>query len=223
MEDLRSSPQTKSELNIKDFDDIITEMLTNESMFNKFTTEIESLRTELSKLRDEFEDFRSKSETVKPKIESPPRALENVSPTTSETPGVVAQTPVKNVASEAENRCISNILFTHQLHPIFIDQNSPSSKGTAVYKDGIWEITMRVEILRAPEPSTIPEIPTGGYINYLNIQTPLNFSPKEVIKITADRSNILFKTEEAILGYIYYAPDPTVMYPHYVNINMILK
>lgn len=280
METLRNDSQTKHELNIKEFDDILGEMLSNESMFSQLSSKIEILETlcqeSISKIKvleskvshltsvlesketqekDEIDvpesvkiektDVAEPPKIPTPIIELPPsipgtiveillpkekieKSSLPMTPITStgETPGIFISQPNKNTPSGSDfiqDKCISNIIFTHQLHPVFMDQRSPNSKGTAINKDGKWEITLSVEILKVPPKSTISGIPDGGYINYLNIQTPLNFTPKEIVEIIGDRTGILFRSEEAILGYIYYSPDASATYPHYININMILK
>lgn len=272
MEDLRNDSSLKPELNIKEFDDILTEILSNENTFNQLSSRIETLEVKISessaiesrisniestiliipnivsqlknysemvkKLTSEVESLKlkileysqaTKTENVSKILNSD--KTKTISPISSGDLALLKSTPsVSNIKdsplapmSENQDKCVSNVVFTHHLSPIFMDQQSPNSKGIAVCKNGIWEINLCVEILKEPPKSNTPNIPNGGYINYLNVQLPLNFSPKEVVNILGDRSGILFKTEEAILGYIYYAPEISVTYPHLININMILK
>ena len=47
MEDLKNDLSMKPELNIKDFDDIITEILSNENTFNQLSTRINTLEKNL--------------------------------------------------------------------------------------------------------------------------------------------------------------------------------
>lgn len=232
MDTLKES-SSKRELIIKPWDDVIDELLTNEDAFSQISKQHDKFETVLSdalkrivtlenengklqrsildieisasKYQREFSELMSKYMDLEKSI----RSMETTPPTVTSPPPPPTVTPA--------NKCISPVIFTHNLVPIFNEQRSLNSKGVAIFQDETWIIQMSIEILAPLQPDTV------GYINYLNNQVPVGFAPTTVVSIAADKNGVYIEADKIMLGYITYVPDAASTYPHTLGINMTLK
>lgn len=227
------------ELIIGDFDDVMSELLSNEESFNHIGLQIHKLDTVMSEMSKRIVNLENENGKFHRSN------IEIVAENTKLQKGVAASSALIeqrigkmeeriHIIEESSKLALSKLMerlerierreleksphpttFTHQLLPVFEDQRSDQSMGVAILQDGVWHVQLQVVILQHFEGV--------GSINYLNNQVPVGFSPSQVVDIQTSKEGVSMEINKVILGYVNYESRADDEYPHTVVIRMTLK
>lgn len=225
MESGTQGDTTKAQLIIAPFEDVLSELLTNESYFNQINAQLAKLDSVLSELgkriialeNDNGKVHRSNIEltTESSRITKVVDTLVNSVELLAQRVSDIEANSAHPTKSDPETEQEHPKTFNYVLYPAINGQRNDNSHGVAIRADDIWKVTLTIEMT---EP--VEECAT---INYLNNQVPLGFAPTTLVDVGADRIGVFVDPDKVLSGYVGYMPATSVEYPHSVTIQMTLK